>query len=680
MRHDGSMQGCCSIVEILRRRTIQETERIAYRFLSDREPGVSALTYGQLGIRAMAVGSWLMEKGLTAEPVALILPPGLDYVVAFFGVLCAGAIAVPLNPPGSRNFTTRTESALGDVKCRLALTTSRLLPKIARMVQQNPCLSSIEFATIESIPDTCASEWHDPGITSEAPAIIQYTSGSTSDPKGVLLRNRNLLHNVEMMTRVSELDRFSVGVSWLPHYHDMGLVAGTLMPAYAGFPVTLLSPVTFLAQPIRWLEAISTDCATVSGGPNFAYEHCIRNIRQHDITNIDLSTWRVAYCGGEPVRPYTLDRFLAKFGRCGFREQTFFPCYGLAEATLMVSGGPVDAPPASEWISGDFRYGSLVRTPPHTHESTRILASGALIADNEVVIVDPEAATRCEDSQIGEIWIAGGSVGDQYWHRPEETKETFGARLADTGAGPFLRTGDLGFIQDGMLFVAGRCKDLIIIRGANYYPQDIEETVEKSHQALRAGCGAAFSIDSSGDEKLVIVYEIDRRVAESQHDSIIRAIVQSVADRHGLQVYAIALIKQGTVFKTTSGKVQRRQNRSAFMSSTLTVVREWRIQPSDVDPASGTTMVENLAGSKPADEMQVEALLISEMAKMLGIDPTQIDPMQSIYALGLDSLMVANLRNRLMSTLNIEIELAELMKHSTIKDTVSYVAIRIGKI
>jgi acyl-CoA synthetase (AMP-forming)/AMP-acid ligase II/acyl carrier protein len=680
MCRQGSNHDTRSIIEILRHRTAETPERIAYRFISDKDHGANVLQYAELDSRAMAIGGWLTARGLTGCPIALIFAPGLDYVIAFFGVLYAGGTAVPLNPPGQRNANSRLEAVLGDVKCSVALTSTSLLSRIVRVAEQIPCLSTVEFVTVESIPDSAASEWRDPRATPDAVALLQYTSGSTSAPKGVKLRNRNLLHNISMMTRVSGLDHSSVGVSWLPQYHDMGLVAGILMPAYAGFPVTLLSPASFLIQPVCWLEAISMYGATVSGGPNFAYEHCVRNIRQEDLTNIDLNTWRVAYSGAEPIRAQTIDRFVAMFAPCGFRRQTFFPCYGLAEATLMVSGGPVDAQPVSRWIvKAALNDGRVIEAQPDAPESVRVQASGALIADHDVVIVDPEAKTPCEDNRVGEIWVAGGSVGCGYWNRTDESEQMFEAHLADSKRGPFLRSGDLGFVHDGMLFVVGRSKDLVIIRGTNYHPQDIEQTVEECHPSLRPGCGAAFSVEIAGEERLVIVYEVDRKATSLLHNTIVDSIVENVAERHGLRVFAIVLIKQGTIFKTTSGKIQRQRNRSAFLANDLAVIGEWRPPPSEFGPSSFKALDDIESFCRPGQEAQIETVLVNELARLLGTDPALIDPEQSIYRLGLDSLIAAQLRNHLVSNLDIELDISDLMRRSTIKELISHVRDRMTK-
>ena len=673
------MTGCfvksetSNIVEMLRQRAAQAPTGEAYRFLFGKAGEEEILTYGRLDHRARAIGGWLRSRCGTGFPVALIFRPGLEYITAFYGALYGGEIAVPLNPPASRNSVARLVAVLASANCRLALTTRDMLPRVERALRQFPALSETEFVAVETIGDDASSDWRNPCTPPESTVVVQYTSGSTAAPKGVKLRDRNLLHNAALMMRVSRLGKYDIGVSWLPHYHDMGLIAGILMPAFGGFPVVLLSPAGFLSDPIRWLRVISEHRATVSGAPNFGYEECTRSIHQEEIGGIDLSTWRVAYCGAEPIRPDTVKRFTATFSRCGFREKTFFPCYGLAEATLMVTGGPAASSPVIRWLSkSDLRKGTVADAPDDSPNATALLASGALIPDNEVVIVNPESKVICEKGRVGEIWLSGPSVGDGYWGFTDATEEVFGAFLAETGAGPFLRTGDLGFVENGMLFVVGRRKDLIIIRGLNYYPQDIELTIDRCHPSLVSGCGAAFSVDVDGEERLAVVHEVDRRLAKTEHQSVIESVVESVAEQHGLSVYAVALIKQGSIAKTTSGKVQRQRNRSDFLTNQLLVVSQWRaLAREDVpNPFGKTGFPENLEAVH--EEAEIERCLIAELSQLLEIEGSHIDPQDSIFDLGVDSLVATQLQNRILLKLNVKLTQSEIMRSVTVSKLSSH--------
>lgn len=441
-------------------------------------------------------------------------------------------------------------------------------------------------------------------------AFLQYTSGSTGTPKGVMLTHSNLLHNSALIHRCFEHTPHSQGVIWLPPYHDMGLIGGILQPLYGGFPVTLMSPLVFLQRPFVWLQTISQTRATTSGVPNFAYDFCVRKITPEQRAILDLSSWEVAFCGAEPVRADTLDRFTVTFKSCGFRREAFYLCYGLAEATLMVSGGLKAALPTIYTVQGPaLKRNRVVMASAEDADVWKLIGCGQSPPDQKVVIVDPESLIQCPPAQVGEIWISGPGVASGYWNRPEETKQTFGAYLADTGEGPFLRTGDLGFLKDGELFVTGRLKDLIIIGGRNHYPQDIERTVEQSHPSLRPGCCVAFSIDVEGEEQLVVAAEVERHyqptyrqptnkrkdsveqnrlpdrngveIGQSSKledrllldvDAVVRAIRQAVAEQHELQVYTVVLLKINSIPKTSSGKIQRQACRTEFLTNSLSML------------------------------------------------------------------------------------------------------------
>src|SRR6266567_2833651 len=390
----------------------------------------------------------------------------------------------------------------------------------------------------------------------------------------------NLLHNSALMQRCFEHSSESRGIIWVPPYHDMGLIAGILQPFYLYSSMILMSPMAFLQRPLRWLQAISRTRATTSGGPNFAYDLCVRKITPEQRAALDLSSWDVACIGAEPVRPETLERFAATFAPCGFRRAAFYPCYGLAEATLIASGGLKAAPPIDFTVQSAALERNRVAAAPGEDAGARTLVGcGQSLGDQKIVIVHPETLTRCSSDEVGEIWIAGPSVAQGYWNQPEDTERTFHAYLADTGEGPFLRTGDLGFLRDGELFVTGRLKDLIINDGYNHYPQDIELTVEQSYPALRPGCCAAFSVDVAGQERLVIVAEVERRYLPRRVQSldtkeVVQAIRRAVAEYHELSVYAVSLLKPGTIPKTSSGKIQRHVCRTNFLAGSLDVIEK----------------------------------------------------------------------------------------------------------
>jgi acyl-CoA synthetase (AMP-forming)/AMP-acid ligase II len=399
----------------------------------------------------------------------------------------------------------------------------------------------------------------------DAVALLQYTSGSTGMPRGVAVTHSNLIHNSRQIYRLFGHSTDTIGVSWLPPYHDMGLVGGVLQPMFGGFPVIQLSPLSFVQRPIRWLEAISREGATSSGAPNFAYELCIRKTTPDQRKNLDLSTWKVAFNGSEPIRPETLQRFSELFAPCGFDPAAFLPCYGLAEATLLVS--VADHSPAR--MDASFAAAELERrraVPARTAGPgvRRLVRVGRSIDEQSVEIVDPERLEPCGPGIVGEIWVQGPSVAQGYWNRPAETARAFNAYLSNGGPGPFLRTGDLGFKSDGQLYIVGRTKNLLIFRGRNYYAEDIETTVESSHSAIRPGSVAAFSADVDGEERLIVMAEVERHPQDCR-STVETAIRCSVSESYGLAVHWLSLELPGGVPKTTSGKVQRQLCRAEFL-------------------------------------------------------------------------------------------------------------------
>ena len=579
-------QGLPNLIHLLRRRVQEHGEKTVYTYLNDGESQETRLTYGELERRALAIAAHLQSHLSPGERVLLLYPPGIEFPAAFFGCLCAGMVAVPTYPPHSNQFLANLGATVSDAGPTVALSTASTLEEYRRQIDQTPGLMALKWIATDTIPDDLANAWQEPSLGADSLAVLQYTSGSTGNPKGVMVSHGNLLHNSSVIHAVFGHSPSIRGVIWLPPYHDMGLIGGIIQPVYAGADAILISPVHFIQKPLRWLMAISRYKATTSGGPNFAYDLCVRKITPEQKSGLDLSSWEVAFNGAEPVRAETLRRFAAAFESCGFRQKAYLPCYGLAETTLIASGCNKSSEPT--FLQADaqaLKAGRIVLAAEDREHDFELVGNGGAPPDHEIVIVDPEKQTPCESDTIGEIWIAGPSVAQGYWNRPEESEQTFRARLADKGEGPFLRTGDLGFIHAGQLFVTGRLKDLIIIRGLNHYPQDIERTVERSHEALRAGCGAAFAVEVGDEERLVVVQEIERRyIRKLDAEAVIGAIRQSVSREHGIQAYAVVLLKTSSLPKTTSGKVQRRLCREHFIQGSLNVVAECVGYSQEVEP------------------------------------------------------------------------------------------------
>jgi acyl-CoA synthetase (AMP-forming)/AMP-acid ligase II len=580
-----------TLVEILRRRAVQQPEQRTYTYLIDGESEGDHLTHAVLDCQARSIGALLQSYQATGERALLLYPAGLEFIAAFFGCLYAGVIAVPLPPPNlvqPQRTLPRLRAIVRDAQPSMVLTTSAILSNTEGLFTEAPELQKMRWLATDSIGGGVAHGWRDPAVTGHTLALLQYTSGSTAEPKGVMISHGNLLHNSNYISRLFAFDRQGVTVTWLPAFHDMGLTNGIIQPVYHGRPCYLMPAVSFLMRPVRWLQAISRYKATISGGPNFAYELCTQGVTPEQREALDLGSWDVAYNGAEPIRADTMKRFAASFASCGFRPSAFHPCYGLAEATLLVTGGSLRDEMLRTIEVGALEKNHVVEVLAQDQNVRTLVGSGHALHDTKIVIAHPESLTACAPDQVGEIWVSSPSVTQGYWNRPEDTERACRAYLKDTGEGPFLRTGDLGFMKDGELFVTGRLKDLIIISGRNLYPQDIELTVEQSHPALRPACCAAFSVDGAGEEQLIIAAEVEPRYqpavrnapngeARAQSNgrlpldakAVVRAIRRTVAEEHDVRVHAVVLLRAGRIPRTTSGKVQRHACQASFLKGTL---------------------------------------------------------------------------------------------------------------
>ncbi|HEY0738300.1 MAG TPA: amino acid adenylation domain-containing protein, partial [Herpetosiphonaceae bacterium] len=665
MQHTG---GHATLIELLRSRAALHPSKRAYTFLLDGDLEEAHLTYEGLDRRAQAIGALLQGLGATGERVLLLYPPGLDYIAAFFGCLYAGAVAVPAYPPNPGRFERtlpRLQSIVGDARPAVALTTAPILAIADLLAEKAPEFSGVQWHTTDELSDDLAADWRAPAIDGGALAFLQYTSGSTSTPKGVMLTHGNLMHNSSLIQRGFGTNSESRGVFWLPFYHDMGLIGGLIQPIYCGGTSMLLSPVTFLQRPLRWMEAISRFQATISGGPNFAYDLCARKITPEQRQNLDLSSWQVAFNGAEPIRADTLDRFAEAFSECGFRREAFYPCYGLAEGTLLVAGVALENPPlVRAFDAAALEQSQVIERDDDEHTRT-LVGSGQPL--QTVAIVHPETAIAAAPGEVGEIWVASSSVAQGYWNQAVESERSFDARLAgDRESGPFLRTGDLGFLHDGELFVTGRIKDLIIIRGRNHYPQDIELTVEQSHPALREGSGAAVAVEVGGEERLVIVQEVERQHRKADPETVIGAIRQAVAQEHDLHVYAVVLLRHGTIPKTSSGKIQRHACRAGFLNGTLETMAISQHDEPAIVPTVVLTRTMLLESAPDERQTMLTAYLRSQIAAALQVSPEQIGLEQPVSALGIDSLMAVELQHTLETELGVVVSMVSFLQDQTV--------------
>jgi amino acid adenylation domain-containing protein len=654
-----------TLVGLLRKRADDLADHPAFIFLVDGETESCELTYGELDRRARAIAAWLQSLGARGERAILLYPPGLDYIAAFFGCLYADVVAVPAYPPQRKRTLGRLRAVLADSGATIALTTANVRAGVDRLCRHDSGIdefAKVQWIETDVLPKSIESTWQTPSVTGQALAFLQYTSGSTGSPKGVMVSQENLLHNQRMISEAFGHTEHTTVLGWLPLYHDMGLIGNVLQPLYLGRPCVLMSPVHFMQKPFRWLSAISRYRATTSGAPNFAYDLCVRQISLEERDQLDLSFWSVAFNGAEPIHAGTLDRFSERFAPCGFKRAAFYPCYGLAEATLFVAGGKHDALPVVRTVEKTaMEQGKLINSPQTDGSVQRLVGCGRTGADQEVMIVNPATLSRCLEGEVGEIVVKGLSVTQGYWGSPEATAETFSAKTVDTGESPFLRTGDLGAIQNGELFVVGRLKDLIIIRGRNHYPHDIEATVQESYHSLRPGCGAAFSIQVDEEEQLVVVQEVVGS-SSADLDLVATGISRAVTEQHEVRVHAVVLIKPGTLPKTSSGKVQRHVCREKFLAHELEAVRT-TFHDEQVERGSGAAV----------DDSRDDVVATVAEIWAQALDRSHISPHDNFFELGGDSLRGIQVLAKLQEIYGVDLPLESLFDAPTVAGLAGFI-------
>ena len=572
-----------TLVDLLRYRAQHQPDKLAYQFLEDGKKEAAAYTHAVLDQQARAIAAVLQQSEARGERALLLYPQGVEVVAAFCGCLYAGVIAIPVPPPDAgrmKRALPRLREIVKDAAASYVLSTQRIIDLFKESDVDFPEFDTMTWIDTESVDLGWADQWQDPQIDKDVLAYLQYTSGSTSVPKGVMLSHYNLMHHSAYLQRACGYTPDGATVTWMPYFHDYGLVEGLIQPLYTGVPCYIMSPLAFVKRPQRWLEAISKYGATHSQAPNFAYDQCVRRVKPAKREGLDLSRWQAAGNAAEPINPRVMREFVEAYAPHGFQWTTFAPAYGLAEATLLVSSKPVGTEPIILPVDADALEQSRVALADAGASRRDTVSCGQLVCETEVVIANPDTGVRCQPDQVGEIWVADPGVAAGYWKRPEVSRETFGARLAGEAGGPYLRTGDLGFMRAGELYITGRIKDLIIIRGTNHYPQDIEWTVQHLSHTLRPDYGAAFSIIDDGEEKLVVVQEVERQHQLNLNaEELLADIRQAISEVHELQVSAIALVKSGNVLKTSSGKIQRRACRSHFLAGSLDVITDWSENP-----------------------------------------------------------------------------------------------------
>lgn len=645
-------EGYTSLVDLLEKKAENKPDFPLYTFIDRKIQENKSLTYRELAEQARKIASILFEVAKLGDRVLIIYPPGLDFVAAFFGCLYAGTIAVPSYSPTTKDWAEKLQHIIKNSGADVVLTTKEFVQQIKKLKGQYGNYAAIRFITVEDWMNA-TDTWHSPALTENHLAFLQYTSGSTAKPKGVMISHGNLLHNLFVIKKATELTEEDISVSWLPHFHDMGLIGGILQPVFSTIPAKLMSPLTFLQRPAIWLETISHYRATATVAPNFAYDLCASEITEEEKSRLDLSSLQFVMSGAEPIRKATIERFIQRFASCGFSPEFFYPCYGLAESTLMVTGGRRKQGISSQWVDKNALNQGKVIHCDETHPDARSLINcGQTIDRCTLAIVNPETLQECPEKVVGEIWVAGASVAQGYWQAPAETSRSFNARIANRALS-FLRTGDLGYLDEGSLYVTGRLNDLIIIRGCNYYPHDLEDTVHTCHPHLREHCCAIFSIEEHDRELLVIVQEIKKNVQAPNLEEIIRTLRSTLLEKHGIDADVVALVGRNSVPKTTSGKTQRLLCKKKYLDE-------------DLDFLCIDKIVSHEA------EEQVKKVTSSEITQRLNSifnrDLRGLDKEKKLSELGLNSVKLAQLHEALSTQSGKDISIEFLLADPCLGD------------
>jgi acyl-CoA synthetase (AMP-forming)/AMP-acid ligase II/acyl carrier protein len=610
--------------------------KTAYTFLNKNLEVVEEKTYQELHQSALVLAAKLRQISKVGDRALLMFTPGLDYISSYFACLYAGVVAVPVYPPQMGRQIDRVIKIIQDATPTAFLCTEDIFMQIQQISAEWVNSSREKWILVDQVDekevDTDIISPED--ISQDQIAFLQYTSGSTGYPKGVMVSQGNLIENQKMIhAGFSTLEGEIKVVSWLPMYHDMGLIGTVLHPLYLGGSAVLMSPFSFLGRPLNWLEAISQHKGSISGGPNFAFDLCVDKVKEEDFEKLDLSNWKRVFNGAEPIRPETLKRFTETFSRVGFEANSWLPCYGLAEATLISSSAPFSEEPTILHVDKEKMEQNVVQPiEANAPKAQSLVSSGFSVPGQEIVIADPISFENIGEGKVGEVWLRGAHITKGYWNKDEVNQEIFQAKVKGEEEKDFLRTGDLGFLYQNQLYITGRQKDLIIIRGKNHYPQDIELSSEEAHEAIQRGGCAAFSVETQDGESVAIVCELVRNaLRKHKAEEIVQAIQQKVAEVHEIPLESIALIPRRTLLKTSSGKVQRYANKKAFLNGKLKTEFVWKAESKSLTEEGGTEIKADNLGE----------WLVQWLSQKLSIPASKIDMGDPISAYGVDSLMLA---------------------------------------
>ena len=655
--NDPIIQTSSTYVEVIQKRAQATPDHVVYRFLEDGINESDIMTYARLEKVAKSVAVALQRMGEKGDRVLMLYPPGLSYVASLFGCFYGGFIAVPAYPPRRNRGIGRLLSIIADANAKIGLVTRQIYNDIERNFKDEPLLNHMQWIVFDDIDEQQSTEFIPTKIDPEDIALLQYTSGSTGHPKGVMITQLNLLYNSEYIRQSFGLSKETVGVNWLPVFHDMGLIGGILQAAYVKCLNVGMPPIAFLKKPKCWLQAIDKYKGTIGGGPNFSYDYCTQKTTIEEVSELDLSSMKNFFCGAEPIRKSTYTSFENHFKGAQVTPNQLYSCYGMAETTLIVTG--IDPGSKPRFLSIDSEALSLNKVVISNNENhaTDVAGCGHTWMETMVEIINPDTFSPSLPHEVGEIWVSGPTVAKGYWNKQEETERTFQAYTTE-GKGPFLRTGDLGFLYDNELFVTGRLKDLIIIRGANFYPSDIEFTMQKAHSDLRENSGAAFPITHNNEEVLVVVQELERTaMRNTNHDEIITTIRKAIAEEHEVEAFVVILIKTGSIPLTSSGKIQRRQSRYEYLNDELQVVAEWKKNETEVISPSEKEV--------PTEE-GLKQWLIQWIVRNQQFRLEDIDPEINILNYGIDSLAAVTLEAEISDRFGFDWHVSSFMLNPTI--------------
>ncbi|QKG83774.1 amino acid adenylation domain-containing protein [Kroppenstedtia pulmonis] len=662
----GTTETVGTLVDALRENASSMPDHRAYSFLVDGEQDRMDITSAELDARSKAIAAALQGCVANSERALLLFPPGLDFVVSFYGCLYAGVCAVPCYLPSvprakSNSMLDRFVTIARDCNASVILTTSELMDKLQERWRKFELDTDILWLATDTIHENRGQDWVEPSISGDTLAYLQYTSGSTSVPKGVMVTHANLINNSRMMQKASQSTAGVEIVSWLPVFHDMGLIGAILQSQLLNGSCTFMTPQHFIKKPIRWLQLIS-QCKNehiISGGPNFAYDLCVREISEKDMDSLDLSRWKTAFNGSEPVRRETVDSFIEKFKRCGFQKSAMHPTYGLAETTLMVSGRQQKEPQLFVADAALLEQGKAVKADPRNSRTKTLVGCGCSVEGQELLIVDPDTRQICKTGGVGEIWVSGPHVANGYWNQEAATENAFHAYTA-TGEGPLLRTGDLGFLNEEELYITGRIKEVIIIRGRNLYPQDVERSAGRSHDSLLAGLAAAFAVEVEGEERLIVVQAVNRR-SDADFSEVARKIRENVSEDHDVELYGVVLVKPSEIKRTTSGKIQRSLCRDAFLNESLEVIAQSMLGH-DENEREDELSRKYLLDLEPMERRSVlEKHLKKKVADKLKVPSSSFGMDTYLTSLGIGSLSTFDLLGSLERQLDVKLTMGETL-------------------